>query len=372
MKLSVIIPFVGEFPQVMFTIQAVANNILCDPSIDFEILAVDNYCQEAKLQALHSATIALEKIIGSYRSSSDDEDWVDKMIPLNKGGREDPIDMWKVREMIKPTYENRSGEAVKACARGWPWLRYISVDTGLSHWEAKRIACEQATGDIFLFLDSHIIPTAWAIPRMFNAYVRRVVDNRISSNSTPLRELGSLHLPVTYKILEWHWLIYKLVVQNNHFYSYSFTPFRASEVPYEVPCMSTCGMMISREIYERIGGWPAGMTMYGGGENFMNYTLAVCGYKKWIFPGGCCHHHADSRDYHYTGDGLIWNRMVAHYLFGGRKGLMNFKSVSKGNPDTLEEWMMDIISRYYDHRSKIKDIQKIEITDWAKEWIDEK
>lgn len=366
MKLSVVIPFVGEFPQVMFTIQAVANNILCDPSIDFEILAVDNYCEEARLQAKHSAARALERIVQSYRLAGEGDGWVDQMIPEEKGGREDPINMWKIREMIKPTYENRSGEAVKASQKGWSWLKYISVDSGLSHWEAKRIACEQATGDIFLFLDSHVIPTAMAIPKMFKTYTEEYPD---MVDSVSYTHLGSLHLPVTYKILEWHWLIYKLVIESGHFYSYSFTPFRPADAPYEVPCMSTCGMMLSREIYEKIGGWPAGMTMYGGGENFMNYTLAVCGYKKWIFPGGAVHHHADTRDYHYTGDGLIWNRMVAHYLFGGRKGLINFRSVSKGRPETLEDWSYQIVNKYQDHREKIRDIQKIEIAEWAKGWM---
>ena len=46
--LSVIIPFVNEYPQVMFTIRNIAEELR--DRVDFEIIAVNNYCDEVKAQ----------------------------------------------------------------------------------------------------------------------------------------------------------------------------------------------------------------------------------------------------------------------------------------------------------------------------------
>lgn len=339
--LSVIIPFVGEFPQILFTVQAISQNI-AESDINYEIIAINNWCDEAREQANQSANHELKNFISSYNMKL-------------KSGKPVLEDVFKLHKGIKPTYEDRSGEAIKACARINPWLEYLEVSDRLSHWEAKRQACKIAKGKHLLFVDAHTIPGAGSIPGMFKEYN----DNFCKK--------GSMHLPLTYKILESHKLIYKLKCENN-FYGYSFTGFRESKTPYEVPCMSTCGMMISREIYDDIGGWPKHMTMYGGGENYINYTLAVMGYKKWIYPKGVLFHHGDKRDYHYTYDNFWFNRFIAHYLFGGKKALSKLAEVTKGKPEVIQSWIDRILVEQKKHREIIKSKEKITLDDWLKQW----
>src|SRR3990172_5290384 len=116
MKLSVIIPFVGEYPQILFTIQSIAQNILCDPEIDFEILAVDNYCEEAKIQAVRSAERVLERLDDLFYKKLSLQELNETLIP--HGQEHTPFNLSKAKESIYPTYENKSGAAVEACQKG--------------------------------------------------------------------------------------------------------------------------------------------------------------------------------------------------------------------------------------------------------------
>ena len=57
---------------------------------------------------------------------------------------------------------------------------------------------------------------------------------------------------------------------------YSFSRYRrpSDGKPYKVPCMSTCGMLMSRKIMvDELQMWPQELGIYGGGENFINYTI---------------------------------------------------------------------------------------------------
>lgn len=343
-ELSIIIPFAGEYPQILFTIQSLAYTLR--DKINFEIIAVDNNCQELQDQwsvarakaARHLNNVAVEK----RREIFDD-------------------DIVGIVNMIAPMIgQNKSGEAIKASVRGNKWLRYIRFDDRLSHWECKRRAVIAARADTLLFMDAHCIASN-GIAEMFRQYTDGY-DN-----------ISSFHMPLTYKILEWHRLIYKMVIKD-HFYGYSFTGFPAIKDagpdPVEVPCMSTCGMMISKKVYNRVGGWPTGLGAYGGGENFMNYALSVTGHSKFIYPGVTLHHHGDRRDYHYQYDTTLWNRLVAHYLFGGKKALYNLHGVSKGNPVVLGRMVSDILTNvdYQHQRSIIKDNTTINLVDWVKSW----
>jgi glycosyltransferase involved in cell wall biosynthesis len=349
MDLSIIIPFVGEYPQVLFTIQSVAQTLIND-SIEFEIIAVDNWCETARQQSAHSARGALQKIIARQATGQEmGEEFI-----------------YELHRSIHPTYENRSGAAVEACAGKNPWLKYVKYEDRLSHWQAKRVGVEASTGDTLLFLDAHVVASDMGISDMLRQYNY----NGFWEGDKTLSEMATLHMPLTYKILEWRRLIYKLVIEREAFYSYSFTGFRPSEEIYEVPCMSTCGMMISREIYDKIGGWPTGLGIYGGGENFMNFTLAVCGFKKYIYPSATLYHHGDKRDYHYVYDDMVTNRMIAHYLFGGEVGLQRFRDISKGRPEVLDRFMRGVMVEHYQQRQQIKAIQEMTIEEWASQWVE--
>ena len=352
--LSIIIPFVGEYPQVLFTIQSTAQMLL-EKKTPFEIIAVNNYCEEAKGQAYNIAAKKAAWIVERIARWNPE----DVRIKAKDGFEE----IFEIQKSVPPTWEDKSGPAVKACAERNPWLKYIEYTDRLSHWQSKRVGVEMSKYDTLLFLDAHVITSA-KIHEMFMTY-------RFAHNGKDgyYYDKGTMHAPLTYKILEWRKLIYKVVFDAPHFWTYSFTGFRENSEPYEVPCMSTCGMMISRWLYDEIGGWPIGLGIYGGGENFMNYTLAVTGYKKYIYPHATVFHHGEKRDYHYNYDDMVTNRMIAHYLFDGERGLKLFRNNSKGRPNVLDQFVEKVMADHKGHREKIRSIQKMDIHEWAKPWL---
>jgi hypothetical protein len=301
-KLSVIIPYVNEYPQVIFTIRAIAEEF--KGRVDFEILAINNYS----------------------------------------------------KDMDRP--EDKGSEVIEVCSKGNPWLVPIEYKNHLSHWAAKHLGTEKATGDIFLFCDAHVSPGRDALFKAFDCY---------QSSHAALG--GTLHMPLTYKILEWRKLIYGLVVNRDigqvH---YTFAGYRNAELPYEVPCMSTCGMFITRELYEATGGWPTTLGSYGGGENFMNFVLSVLGKKKFIMPGEPLYHHGERRDYRSTVSIQLYNRMTANYLFGGVKWLELMTATAKGNAKIKNQMMLNIVDVCREQRQFIKDNQKTSIENWLEEW----
>ena len=312
MDLSVIVPFVNEWPQIIFTLQSIAQDLI--GRVDFEVLAIDNFCPE-------------------------------------------------VEEMAKknPFYtRDKGGDVVKGSQRAsGGWLKHVEYTDKLSHWNAKRYAIEKSSGQVILFIDSHCVPDRDALYNQFRYYI----ENYDKVN-------GSLHLPLTYKILDTTRLIYKLVYNaEKEELGYSFTRYRDEAEPYEVPCMSTCGMMVSREIYDSIGGWSPELGIYGGGEQFFNFTLAVMGYSKYIMPGPALHHHGEERKYHWNFDDKVRNHCIAAYLYGGKAFAEKYMLHSKGNPSVLQNIYKDVIEKCEGQRMVIKSKQVMSIHEWINNWV---
>ena len=97
----------------------------------------------------------------------------------------------------------------------------------------------------------------------------------------------------------------------------------------------------------------------------MNYTLAVTGYTKFIYPSATLFHHGDRRDYHYNYDDMIINRMTAHYLFDGRDGLELFRRHTKGKSTVLRAYAEFVEAENKPQREKIKEIQQYDIRQWV-------
>lgn len=334
MDLTIIVPFADEMPSVLFTLQAINQN-LQNSEIEFEVIAIDNYCN----QLIEQMNTIIDIQANHLRHT-----------PITREA------LIEAHKKIPPVYENPAGASVEACAGKLnPWLKYIKYDNKLSHWNCKRIAVEQSTGKYILFLDAHTIPSNNAIENIFREY-EKGYD-------------GSMHMPLTYKILESRRLIYKLATENEYFYTYKFTTFKPHFEPYEVPCMSTCGMIISRDLLLSIGNWPEGLGIYGGGENWINFTLSVIGKKKYIYPHSILFHHGYKRSYHYEYLDFVRNRAIAHYLFGGQKLLKNFLSITKGNQEVLMGLYDGIIFENQIQRELIKKQQTISIEEWARKWM---
>jgi glycosyltransferase involved in cell wall biosynthesis len=240
------------------------------------------------------------------------------------------------------------------------WLKYVRYEDKLSHWNAKRVGVENSTGENVMFIDAHCSP---ARDTIYNAFVEYMA-NPVFVNAT-------LHLPVSYHILEPRKLIYKPVIDiDTGLLHYSFTAYRQAADPYEVACMSTCGMLMSRSLYSQVGGWPTELGIYGGGENFMNYVLSVLGKKKFIMPGGCLHHHGERRGYSSLYGDTLRNRMLATYIVGGKDFAYKFSKVAKGKPEALQEMFDKITTNkaITDHRQLIANRQQMTIGEWWKLW----
>ncbi len=313
-KLSCIVPFCNEYPQVIFTIRNIAEELI--GRADFEIIAVDNSgCKESQEQILDPSLKAF----------------------------------W-----------GKDTEVIKASERGHDWLKYVEYSSTLSHWQAKNMGVSKSSGDILWFCDAHCIIGRNSLYDMFKNY-------------QDYQTIGSFHLPLTYKILEWHKTQYKLVVEpDKGVYDYSLTPYRPDgNNIVEVPVVSSCGMMISRYLFDELGGWPKTLGIYGGGEQFTNFTMATLGLKKWIHPGVLCHH-GEKRGYHYTYDSYIRNKILATYIFAGTAITQQFVNhligINKGRPSVLNAMLQDVVSTQKEHRGLIKRKQRVHINEWVKRW----
>ncbi len=329
-ELSVIVPYVNEWPQIAFTLRSLAEEL---EGIDFEIIAVDNLHPVVELQQRiladrgHARYVHAKKNYGFYGDH--------------------------------PEGSLLEGSAIKGFATLNPWLKYLRYDKKLSHWNAKRVGADIAEGEILCFIDAHCVPSRDSLKLMYIYYMQEA--ERLN---------GTIHMPLTYHILEPRKLIYKPVINLDvgelH---YSFTTYRHAEEPYEVAAMSTCGMMITKELYEYVGGWPKGLGIYGGGENFINYALAVTGKKKFIFPGGPLHHHGEKRGYNFSAYDTVANRLLALYLVCGQEMAWRMAKVSKYRP--LEKILTQIFTDEDNqkHRQLIKERTVIEIDEWVKLWM---
>lgn len=262
-RVSVVIPFCNEHPQVAFTLQSILLELrgFCT----FDVILANNYTEEVEKQGFP------EDSGHSYFDS------------LISDGR--------VTE-----------------------VKLIRYDDKLSHWNAKNAALEVAEGELIFFCDAHIMLTPGSLRNMIQCYS----DNEIN---------GSLHLPITYLNDRPGTELIYLCVHNldQGMLHYRFTPYsnvseynRNNGIPYPVPCMSTCGMLISRKIIiDRLHGWPTLLGIYGGGENYLNYVQAVLGLTPHIMPGGSIYHYAAPRGYRWNHYDWMRNRFIAAYLAGG-------------------------------------------------------
>jgi glycosyltransferase involved in cell wall biosynthesis len=305
--LSIIIPFCNEYPQIAFTIQ----DLYCEleGQADFEIIAVNNYCEEVKQQGYE---------------------------------------------------EDKGFEYLASIAKSNSWLKVLKYDAKLSHWNAKNAGVNASSGDILFFCDAHCIVSRNALFRMYEYY---------AANHEALN--GTLHLPLSYLLerpgLE---LIYKLDADaEKGTCHYKFTRYRPADTPYQVPCMSTCGMMMTREIFDILGGWPEALGIYGGGENFINFSIGVMGKTINIFPGSPLYHYAEKRGYHWNYTDWVRNRCIAAYLHGGKNFAGRFISNVKGRPPVLESIYHDVIKTCGQHRDRIKKHQQISTDEFIAAWL---
>ena len=149
--LSIIIPYISEYPQVLFTIQSAAQSLM-DSGLNFEIIAINNYSEQAREQAQQSAENSFKKFypeLKKFERTGNRTEFFNSIYEFHKG--------------IYPTYEDRSGEAIKAASRINDWLVYMEVTDTLSHWECKRQACQVAKVKhlFFICISFNVVNECW-------------------------------------------------------------------------------------------------------------------------------------------------------------------------------------------------------------------
>jgi len=307
--LSVIIAYVNEYPQLVFTIRAIVEAL--NGLVDFEIIAINNYCAEVKAQG---------------------------------------------------TREDKGYQMLVGAAEGNSWLRNFHYDKKLSHWQAKNLGVRESKGNFLWFPDAHVIPSRDSLVNMFEYY---------KQNWEQLN--GTIHMPIGYQILEWRKLIYGLVTDpSKGAYFYKFIPLEGErEKVFEVPCMSTCGCLMHRSIFDKFGGWPEEIGIYGGGEPFFNFSLAVMGMKKYIWNPGFLYHYGNDRGYSWNFGGWLKDELIAAYCYGGID-LLQLKAdnagADKAGANTIAKEITSIPS-IQQHREIIAKQQILPIEKWVKAWL---
>ncbi len=303
MKLSVIIPYCNEYPQIVFTVQNVINEL---EGIDAEIITISN-------KGNISHTLKDGTVIPDYG-------------------------FWKLQNS---SYV-RTGI-----------LKNIKYDDKQGHWGAKNAGIKIAKGKRLLFLDSHCILKKNSILEMMK---------------TPCP--GTLHMQISY-MLDTKRLIYSARPEQMH-YTFCGVPAGKTE-PYNVPVMSTCGMMIERKTLDHIGHWNPELGIYGGGENYMMYKVATCGFPIQIHPKAVVYHYAEKRGYSWNYDDHMRNQFIAAYCVGGEEWLKKLVDMRKerknSNKETVDKIANGVIEKCKKDRDYIKSIQKVSLEEHFSNYI---
>lgn len=317
--LSIVIPHYHEHPQLIFTLQCLLNSLegsIIEAQEDYEIILIDNA----------------------------------------------PAPQHEHREL-----DSRKYIQMKQDAGMLPKIKSMAYTACVSHWQAKNFGCNFSNPEgTFLFLDAHIIIKEDVLDKMWTEFKN-------------LPELSTLHLPICY-ILEpdtSHALAYKLVHDlDNGILDYKFMKWENNEIT-EVPCMSTCGMMISKDTFFNVyEGWPSSLGNYSGGEHFINFVGGLLGVKKYVSSAGAIHHYAAPRAYNINYNDVYRNRAIAMYLVGGESFLAKYLdhlrtlTVGKISPRMINKLQVELpnIPELRERRNHIESNSVVTLENWISYW----
>lgn len=365
--LTVVVPFCNEFPANIFTTQSFINS-LEGSGIDYEIILVDNMsARRTTLKEQHRGEIAeiIKKNVIMMTQGAVDEAVVNVGELLNNldnyvakklesGELGDGTQLFFCKEdKDRRDYTDRAGR-----------VRYIQFDDVQSHWQAKNKAMSVAQGEVFFISDAHCMVQGDLLARMYKYY--RANEHYLN---------GSLHAHYSF-VLNYpphKPLVYKLFYnENTGTFHYSFTPVKGNpEEVYRIPVMITNGCMISRKILlDKLGGFPPALGIWGGGENWLNFAMAVTGHYCNIYPYGVFQHLGWKRGYCWNQTNLLQNRAVAMYACGGMDWLnAHVNALREKEPREKCDALMEYVPVIADNSRKIIEKHQVKTpTEWAKEW----
>jgi glycosyltransferase involved in cell wall biosynthesis len=230
-------------------------------------------------------------------------------------------------------------------------VRFFIKDDVLSHWQAKNAGIENAGYGLIFFCDSHCVLEKGSIEKL---------KDFVTKND------AAAHCLIKY-MLDPRGLDYKFLSDT---FSYRFSTARHNNKPYQVPIMSTCGMMLRKSAIDRFGGWNKELGIYGGGEQYMNFKHGVCDYPHYVIPEAAVWHYADKRGYQYNYDDFVRNQFVAAYCVGGDELLNEIMELrlEKDRPLVLRKLMEDVKNKCSADRAFIQKNQKLTYKEFVKKW----
>ena len=294
-KVSVIMPYCNEVPQVIFTVQALVEELhgFCD----YEIILVDNLSDPI-------VTCKTETREWPVRSRNF----------LN--GPKGPMNTWLFRQ---------------------GFIKNLIFDDKKGHWNAKNYGIANSTGKYLFFLDAHCIMKRDSLRKMIT--FAEELDER-------KEKWGGIHAYINY-MLDSHRLEYK--VQRKTF-SYQFCSAQPGRTePYKVCVMSTCGMLSPRSVFDTLGPWHPELGIYGGGESYINWKQSTCGYHHWIHNEAECWHYAEKRGYAWNQTDFVRNSFIAAYVVGGDQFLDEQVALRKQKE---REGVIDELAQYVREKCK--------------------
>lgn len=226
-------------------------------------------------------------------------------------------------------------------------IKLLVKDDVLSHWQAKNLGIKESNGDLLFFVDAHCIVTKNTIEKLSEF----ITD-----------EMGGVHCIIHY-MLDDRGLVYEF---RPEYLTYRFCTAPKMRFPYILPMMSTCGMMCSRVVIDKLGGWNTELGIYSGGELYFNLKHATCGYPHYVHPETKCWHYAEKRGYSWNYNDFVRNEFIASYCIGGEEWLAKMinNRKKKDKPEVIDNIASNVLRKCIDDRQFIKERQTISLNDF--------
>lgn len=332
--ISIVIPFCNEVPQVLFTAQSLYNQL---EGREFEILLVDNRSNSITTENCGKGIIS-DKNYFLENDSAETFDCYSKD--------------WTIKVKQRSFFDSKKIFLDDK-------IKYLVYDEKLSHWNAKNFGVAHSKYPYLLFLDAHCELSTGAVIKLLRFL-----------KHTKNKKVGAVHCLINY-MLDSRSLEYGLVPEK---FCYRFKTAQQKNEPYKVPIMSTCGMMMKKKVFDDIGGWSNELGIYGGGEAYIGFKLATCGYEHWIVPDAKCWHYAQDRGYSWNLWDWMRNNLIAAYTVGGEGWLLKLKELfSKEHPaDILEQIASDVKLSCAKERTVLSKKQVCSYDDIVDQWNPDK
>lgn len=340
-EVSVIVPFANEGQNVVFTAQAINEELAgwCK----YEIILIDN-----QSDWYINCSVKNEKM------------------PLMEG-KERPYTIRSRAFFQGPPGSKNDGSLISTMFFRKGIMKYLQYDKKQGHWNAKNHGIMNSRGKYLLFLDAHCIPNRDGI--------RHLVE---FLRNPPEEKIGGVHMYINY-MLDSRSLEYR--PQRDKFFGYQFCTHQQEEYfengqrklrfptkPYKVAVMSTCGMMCPRTTIEELGPWHPEFGIYCGGEGYMNFKQSTCGFHHWIHPKSICWHWAEKRGYQYWHSDFVRNEFIAAYINGGERALQ-YCVDGRGGSAAVRAIADDVREKCREEHEYIKSLQVETLENYFSRWV---